>query len=85
MIKLRNRSPKLILSIFLKACKHGQRKMVWGPEGWPLGSQILDWVGRNDEEVFDAIFLQGGIILATLSMNKVNVVILGAFLVGLGP
>ena len=44
--------------------------MVWGPEGWPLVSQILDWVGRNDKEVLDAIFLQDGLILATLSIGK---------------
>ena len=50
-----------------------------------LGCQDTQWVGRNDKEVLDAIFLQDGVILATLSMNKVNVAILGAFLVGLGP
>ena len=28
-----------------------------------LGCQDTDWVGGNDEEVLDAIFLQDGLIL----------------------
>ena len=36
-------------------------------------------------EVLDAILLWDGFMLANLNMDKGNVVILGAFLVGLGP
>ena len=35
-----------------------------------LGCQDTDWVGRNDEEVLDGILLRGGLILATLGMDK---------------
>ena len=35
-----------------------------------LGCQDTDWVGRNDENVLDAIFLQDRLILATLGMDK---------------
>ena len=35
-----------------------------------LGCQDLHWVGGNDKKVLDAIFLQDGFILATLSMDK---------------
>ena len=35
-----------------------------------LRCQDTDWVGRNDKEVLDAIFLLDELILATLSMNK---------------
>ena len=62
------------------------------PQGWPLGSQMVelgcqdtDWVGGNDEEVLDGILLRGGLILATLGMDKGKVVMLGAFLVSFGP
>ena len=50
-----------------------------------LGCQDIDWVGRNDEEVLDGILLRGGLILATLGMDKGKVVMLGAFLVNFGP
>ena len=35
-----------------------------------LGCQGTDWVCGNDIEVLDAILLQDGLILATLSMDK---------------
>ena len=48
-----------------------------GPQGGSLGSHMADlgcqdreWVGGNDVEDFDAILLQDGLILATLSMSK---------------
>ena len=51
--------------------------LVWGPEGGPLWSQIVDlgsqdtyWVGGNVKEVLDAILLLDGLILSTLSMDK---------------
>ena len=50
-----------------------------------LGCQDMDWVGGSDKEVLDVILLLDGLILATLSMEKKTVFILGAFLVGLGP
>ena len=34
-----------------------------------LGCQDTDWVGKN-EEVIDAILVQGSFILATLSIDK---------------
>ena len=50
-----------------------------------LGYQDTDWVGGQDGDILDVILLQDGFILATLSMVKENMGILGAFLVGLGP
>ena len=46
-------------------------RLVWGLRGAPnirsqmvdLGCEDTDWVGGNDEEVLDAIFLQDGFIL----------------------
>ena len=32
--------------------------------------QVTDQVGENDKEVLDAILLRGGLILATLRVNK---------------
>ena len=46
-----------------------------------LGCQDADWVGGCETDVSDAILLQNGLILVT----KETEVILGAFLVGLGP
>ena len=37
-----------------------------------LGCQDTDCVGGNDKEVFDAILLREGLILATLGMDKGN-------------
>ena len=50
-----------------------------------LGCQDTDRLDGNDKEVLDAILLREGLILATLDMDKGNVDMLGAFLVGLGP
>ena len=35
-----------------------------------LGFQDTDWVGKNEEEVIDAILLWNSFILAILSMDK---------------
>ena len=35
-----------------------------------LGCQDTDWVGGRDKDVLDVVLLQGGLILATLSMDK---------------
>ena len=48
-----------------------------------LGCQDTDRVGGN-KKVLDFISMQNGLTLANFSMDKKNV-ILGAFLVGLGP
>ena len=59
--------------------------------GWsgPLGSQMVNlghqdtnWLCGNNKGVLDAILQQDGLILA---WTKENVVILGAFLVAMGP
>ena len=50
-----------------------------------LGCQDTDWVGGNDKECLLAIFLHDDFILATSKWRKEKVVILGDFLVGLGP
>ena len=49
-----------------------------------LGCQDTDWEGEN-ERGLDKILLQDGLILATFTMDKKNIVILGTFLVGLRP
>ena len=59
--------------------EHEQRKiwlswvqfwLVWGPKGADLGCQDREWVGGNGIEDLDAIVLQDGLILATLSMDE---------------
>ena len=50
-----------------------------------LGCQDTDWVGGHDKDILDAILLRDGFILATLRVDNRIVVILGAFLVCLGP
>ena len=50
-----------------------------------LGCQDMDWVGRHDKDILDAILLRDGFILATLRVDNGIVVILGAFLISLGP
>ena len=49
-----------------------------------LGCKDTKWVSGNDPEVLDAILLQDGLILATLSMGKGKSGYL-SFLVGFGP
>ena len=49
------------------------------------GCQDTDWVGGHDKDILDAILQWAGSIKATFSVDKGNVVNLGAFLVGLGP
>ena len=43
-----------------------------------LGCQDTDWVGENNKEVLDAILLQDGLKLTTLSMDKGKYAYLGA-------
>ena len=50
-----------------------------------LGCQDTDWVGGWVWKILNAILLWDGFILATLSEDKGNVVILDSFLVGFEP
>ena len=66
-------------------CISGWSGALMGPLGSQMvnfGHQDTNWLGGNDTEVLDEILLQDGLILA---WTKENVVILGAFLVGLRP
>ena len=66
-------------------CISGWSGALMGPLGSQmvnLGHQDTNWLCGNNKEVLDAILQQDGLILA---WTKENVVILGAFLVAMGP